>query len=438
MYKSYQYRLDNNSSWSEFLNARKSEFQESCLASILTTNEFTEAPNIFSDCFELSDSLVIGARVKLLQNELPSISCNIGTLLCIDDLILSSFCNPNFFSNSLIEGEAKDKLLFREIKNGNIEDRFLDYSKLEQQASDSKITLLTHQIPLSKWRLSQASLLAGIATEWILLHETSHWLMGHSHIAKDQRIDESLHHLIDFTILESKSNLSNDEKKCMELQADGTAFELLFHSLLCKEIPSQNWSDYCIEQEGIKNSLKLNTPEERIRALLVSSGCIVLLFERMRSNSKLSDSESYPPPLTRLQNLFATALRQICVYTNVLAENEAGALVISAEKFKQSETQFKQLMSGVTSAMSDLAILTNLLNIEDSMMDKIDSNFTEVWENLSQSEVFLPDLISLVTGPSISNDMEGEKKSAMIEYIRLLSFQDMLNQKLENFSLIEL
>jgi len=60
-----------------------------------------------NECFTLGGSLIVGAKVSLFQETQLNIDCNIGTLLSIDDLILSSCCDPSFFSSFLGGDKSK-------------------------------------------------------------------------------------------------------------------------------------------------------------------------------------------------------------------------------------------------------------------------------------------------------------------------------------------
>jgi len=288
---------------------------------------------------------------------------------------------------------------------------------LKEKDENLKKDLLTHQMPVSKSRLSQATLLSSISTQWALLHEASHWLAGHCHIVKNHSIDESAHYLINFEALKNGQEISAEEKRCMELQADGIAFELLFHSFLNKVDPDQIWKEYSEDCKHGSMAIDMSAPESRIRALLVSSGCMVLLFEKMRSTSTLSEAHDYPRPLTRLLNLFATALRLVGTYSYVLSSKEDGRLVLSLDKYENNISQFKQLASGITMAMHDLEIISDLLQINESIQKKSTSDYSEACKVLSRGEVFLPDIASLMSGPSVSEEMRDENKLSMEEYI---------------------
>ena len=421
--------------WSQFLNVRRQEFYQSVKATLLTLETGTEVPVPLNESFTLGSSLVVGAKVSLMAETQLNIDCNIGTLFSIDDLILSSCCEPSFFSSFLDDEKPRETLIHQ--FQGDLEHRFLDYSFLKEQDESLKKDLLTHQMPNSKSRLSQATLLSSISTQWALLHEASHWLVGHCHIVKNHSINESAHYLINFEALKNWQGIFSEEKKCMELQADGIAFELLFHSFLTKVCPDQTWKECSQVWKHDSIAVDMSTPESRIRALLVSSGCMVLLFEKMRSTSTLSEINDYPRPLTRLLNLFATALRLVGTYSNVLSIKDDGRLVLSSDKYENNIIPFKQLASGITMAMHDLEILSDVLLINESIKKKSSSDYNEACNLLSRGEVFLPDIASLMSGPAVSEKMAGENKLAMEEYIHLLSFKESLDKKLEDFALME-
>lgn len=437
LYQSFNFRMGDRASfdWPQFLKARRYEFYQSVKATQLTLESGTEVPVPLTECFTLGNSLVVGAKVSLKSDTQLNIDCNTGTLFSIDDLILSSCCEPSFFS-SFLDDEKPKEILIHQFQ-GDIEHRFLDYSFLIEQEDSSKKNLLTQQMPTSKSRLSQATLLSSISTQWALLHEASHWLIGHCHIVKSHSVNESTHYLINFEALKNGQEVSSEEKKCMELQADGIAFELLFHSFLNKACPDQIWKECSQELKHNPMAIDISTPESRIRALLVSSGCMVLLFEKMRSISALSEMSDYPRPLTRLLNLFATALRLVGTYSNVLSSKKDGRLVLSLKKYENNIFQFKQLASGITMAMHDLVILSDVLQISESIQKKSTSDYNSACNLLSRGEVFLPDIASLMSGPSVSKEMKGENKLAMEEYIHLLSFKESLDKKLEAFALME-
>lgn len=438
MYHSFKFRLSNTSSFdsSQFLKVRRHEFYQSVNATQLALKTGLEVPVPLNDGFRLGGSLIVGAKVSLTREAQLNIDCNMGTLFGIDDLILSSCCDPSFFSVVLDDEEPKE-ILIRQFPS-DVEYRFLDYSFLMEQEGKLKKDYLTSQMPVSKSRLSQATLLSSISTQWTLLHEASHWLSGHCHITKNNSINESAHLLINFENLKSNQGISAEEKKCMELQADGIAFEILFHSLLNKIYPDPTWKEYGKDCKYDSMAIDVSIPESRIRALLVSSGCMVLLFEKMRSISVLSESHDYPRPLTRLLNLFATALRLVGTYSNTLSVKDNGRLVLSLEKYKNNIIQYKQLASGITMALHDLEILSDVLQINESIQKKNASDYSKACKLLSRGKVFLPDIASLMSGPSVSHEMKGENKLAMEEYIHLLAFKESLDEKLEDFALMEI
>ncbi len=120
MYHSFKFRLGDRTSFdsSQFLNVRRQEFYQSVKATRLTLETGTEVPVPLNESFTLGNSLAVGAKVFLLPETQLNISCNIGTLFSIDDLILSSCCDPSFFSSSWDSEDAITVISFNTWTKG--------------------------------------------------------------------------------------------------------------------------------------------------------------------------------------------------------------------------------------------------------------------------------------------------------------------------------
>ncbi len=442
MKRSFSHRLpDNEFIYADFVRDLKNEYMQAVdsTTTLLKAGIEIEAPS--AENFYLEKSQRLGARVVLDKTEKASFMCNIGTLMSVDDLLLTALCHTAFFANPTEDGTGSYELEYMESMGSNSH-RYIDYSNLTRLGGNDQKHFISNRVPLPSMRLHQASLLSHVSTQWVLLHEVSHWLAGHCHIMQAGQLDEVENHLVDIAPMKSQDDtFSLNERKALELQADGIAIELLWHSLLCAETPNQFWRDYQqIEFPDIQEAVDLSLQPSRIRLLVIACGAAILLFERSRLvyKTKTDRSSFYPHPLTRLQNLFATCIRLIAHYSDALVDKPDGTVAISSKKSIENKEYMEQLLAGIGFGAADLAYLAQCLSVQDSLAKKDKAVLKEVSDFYANGGIFTPEIKSLLGKPSVSSEMLGQNKFAAEEYIQLLPLQSLLVEKLESYALIEL
>lgn len=403
-------------------------------------SSLTEVPAPPPQAFILHEGLNIGAEIITHSTMNPKISVNTGTILALDDVIFNCCCNPGFFVEP---GETEHRVSLNYITSRReYSQRFYDYSTYPFDYADKQNTMsIFSKYPTDIWRFEQADFLSTLAIQWTILHELGHWLYGHCSILHRHRIDEAMGI---FDIAQNAPlSLSMVERKCLELQADGLAFELMFYELLSQTTPNVMWQQYRYHSEEYTESpdylISGVDPEQRIRILLLVSSAVILLFERTREINHIKGSSCYPKPMTRITNLFATAFRLIGQTVGILKEADSGVygeFVLDSQGYQQYQEQFHQLASGLVLGLSDVALLAQCLQITDSLYGQKSIEMTNL-QDRTQQVMFLQQLQQFMTG-NINEDVTGEQTlHTMTEFITLLPVQSHLITKLREFSLIE-
>lgn len=426
-----------------YFDGLKTEWAEQVRAATKNIADFTEVPALSAQRFEFTDSLKLEASVALPDGVLsPKIQLSAGTLLSIDDILLSACCHNSFFILPVDTDEAGEPQDFIEpITSKGFEadfaERYYDYGKLA--TDELSVAHLSYRFPTVKWRLAQASFLSSLATEWIIMHELCHWLQGHCHLCADNRYDE-IHQLFDISDKGPVKTIDPDEKKCLELQADGMAFEMMFYSLY-SEGAEHKWQQYnddlAVElAEQHPGIVDFADAEQRLRALLAAAGTVIMLTERARCMSNHRSIDHYPKPITRLTNVFATAFRMIGTLLGTLIENDEGGLDICTDAYQTQQPQMQLMFSGMALGMSDIAIIAQKLDIQDAIYEGRFVDFTDIIE-LGQNLHFFENLQLLMANKPIPERPDTASDEVIKEFCRLLPVQQQLNRKLADVALVE-
>lgn len=403
---------------------------------------FTDVPPPSSERFNLHRGLKVDAQVSAKSQLQPKVNISLGTMLAIDDIIFNCCCNPHFFIGP---SERQEEVSLNFVTSQReYSQRFYDYSGYQFQGSPTHGPIpIFSQYPTDIWRFEQAYLLSNLAVEWTLLHELSHWLCGHCSIMQQATIGETIGM---FEVARKHAiSLKSDERKCIELQADGLAFELMFYEMLSANAPNTFWQQYndatsnddsiCSGQRILGNSL-----DQRIRILLLVSSAVILLFERVRTVNKVQNSSNYPSPMTRVTNLFATAFRLISQTLGILKAPKLdtyGMFTLDSERFLECQAEYNQLITGFLLGLSDVAILADSLQINNSLYHGKKINIEKLLDR-TQHVVFLQQLKLFMIGDESAILADTGEDNAMAEFMHLLPVQSKLITKLNNFSLIEL
>jgi len=393
----------------------------------------TEVPPPSKNSFILDKSLALGAKVSTATNRLPLISINRGTLIGLQDIMFSSCASDTFWTENI---HSKNHVQQFDQSHFSFNDRFLNYEDLENDINDGNFESVYMAYPQTQLRKEQAALLSHSCSQWVMFHEVGHWLMGHCHLSQTQGINETTQHL--FNVSNSSTSLSDNEHKVMELQADGFSYEILWYSLIAQQEPDSIWSSYYknIGTPGDDLMDLMNIPE-RLRLCTTAAGTAILLFEKYRSENADYRSDKYPHPLTRLINIFASAVRLSFAYCNILIEHN-NKMIISGDLYNKNKEFVDKVFAGIINSSIDLAQISKTLQISASINK---ANF-----DLEQNEsmiaddvrVFLPELIALVSNEKVTTDFKGANKIAFDEYSNLQQYQEVLIEKLKDLALIEL
>ena len=422
-------------SFSTLKKQLKEEYLEQSSSVQEALRVLTEVPHPALSSFVLKDDLLIGAEVFSEKTLSPIITLNLGSLLCIDDLLLSSCCNGNFFITEQIEKPLASKPIHAE--NPFNKERFWDYANILQNNS---ITALTRCLPNTNSQLEKASSLSSLAIRWIIFHEIAHWLMGHCAISTTNHLNESTHHLFKIAKPVDRIYLSNDEKKCIELQADGLAFELaLHHAVYCSVFNQNSDPVWQFLEPGLSDIEQII---HKLRTLIVASTSVILLMERARAQLHSLNKTTYPSPMTRLTNLLASAIRLLSDYCGTTRESEDGRLIIEGEAYLQNQQVFHELAGALSLALVDISTLANILDIEQSLFTLESQKNPSMQDNhtlnLDNNLAFMINLQYYMLRQEAPIEMNAEQQQSIDEYIALHQAQLELNKLLEDYSLIEI
>ncbi len=401
---------------------------------------FTEVAPPDSNSFILTSTLQVDLSVYSKTALLPTIHMSKGFFIALDDLLLACCCKPAFFVEPTVDGE---NIAIHYLENPALKSHsYYDYQCKLNTRGVPFSEKLYRQTPSQFWRLQQASLLSNLSAQWAMLHEVSHWLMGHTLLIKETTFTETLG-LVNFNTQSNPVFEQPKYRQCLELQADGLAFELMFYEVMGQSGPNYLWQNFLESQDQrtlLPYEISGQEPEQRLRMLLLASGAVILLFEHARKVNKLSLAEDYPKPLTRLINLFSTALRLVCSMLGILKSESTAKqyeFKIDNELFFTYQDQVNQMFTGITLGLSDVALLATELGVSQSLYEDKTVDIQDIQQRTSEV-IFLQQLFLDMTAQSLTGNSKGENIQALAEFKELLPFQVELFQKLRNYSLIEI
>lgn len=283
-------------------------------------------------------------------------------------------------------------------------------------------------------------LLTALATQWILLHELAHWLLGHCGATTQHLVDERTQHLIVFAKdeLEPKDLQHNDKLKYLELQADGLAFELMLHYAVFADA-SINHSWKWIDADQSPDLTDVDLITQKIRSIMVAGSCVVLMMEQLR-RAAFGMNPAYPLPLTRLTNLMAIAIRVMSDYTGVTRETPDGRLVIDPKAYQANEVIFNILTIGLAESMLDAEIIAETLEVSDILVGDKKISFKinfKFMESFNQNLIFLNNLQKYMINPSFRPDPTEWNAFSFKEYIDMHGMRKIVDSLLSDYAIID-
>lgn len=236
--------------------------------------------------------------------------------------------------------------------------------------------------------------------------------------------------------------LGNDERKCLELQADSLAFALLLHHAVFLDNSTEDlWS--WINDKQDSDSIDITIMVEKIRLIMLAAVCVILVIEQMRrkilDNTEMSST--YPLPLTRLTNLVAATIRLIGEYTGTIREKNDGRLVLDATAYNDNSELFSELTLGLAGGILGATVIAEALGVADLLIGNTLINFKENYfdiENYNNNLLFIQNLQYYMLDSSFRLEGNSYQALALNEYANLHITQKKLTSFLENYSLIEI
>lgn len=322
-----------------------------------------EAGNFpFVNDITISNALSANAIVKSKNSRCPGIFINAGLGLAIEDVLLSACCVKGFYIERDTPSESIDPYPIY-VSGTKNKLRYKNYSLGLKRMGFIKQGHYLMRLPIDYIRLAQAELIFELAFRWAILHEQSHWLLGHLDYLQDKYKLSSLA-LRENEVGNQFKSLTIESKirYCMELQSDSLATQLLFYYglsdafreekklLAYKEIRSM----YADNRNSY--SPELETIESIFRLLLTSAciGCIIFEYQNERGGWR---SITHPPPSTRIMNICADALASFGDVVKVLSGEQVDSNDYSVDILKPA-------MREVMLTLMDLDIVARVIGLQ--------------------------------------------------------------------------
>ena len=358
----------------------ENSWRNNTIAARHIVSKFTTIPPPDLSCFTLINNLELGAKVRVEKTLKPKILFNQGTFYTLNNIAL---------------------------KTSKRSDTFNKYS---------------------------TKMMSDLSQLWALMHELGHWMLGHCTLHKDSTLEvKNLHLITLFPSNKKNKNLTLDEKICLELQADGTALELMLYDSIFISSEHSLWSQY--GQIKDNSNMHIDSVLPRVIAVLTASCTTVLLFESKRLFSNKHSIE-HPLPLTRLTNLVAIAFRVIISLFDLLEISSNGKLILNKKADLNKNTVLQKIFISIIAAFFNLKPVIDLLSIDLEDADK------RQFESLLDFETKIPffqNLQRYMIGAGILHNLDSYHKKSIEEYIRVHKAQTLVNNRLrDNYSLIEI
>ena len=261
------------------------------------------------------NNLSLSASASLQDNESPvEFTISLGVYLALDD-IFCTMCSYNDFFQDTWEGGPIANI------SHEFETRYLDYGFLKEMNDNERSESLNYRVPLDLDRLKLAGMLRDIAYGWIILHEESHYLMGHLHYLNSQLSlnggANSMGILRDGMGILS-TTITNKFVQVLEFQADSSATDLIIDIWLRKE----NFDKIPYASQRNLNGL--------FKIIITAIGGVCLLFHK--SNIIQGVSNRYPSAEARIVSTFKRAIRRSSnsEFAQILSQEHSVASWITA------------------------------------------------------------------------------------------------------------
>lgn len=365
----------------------------------------------------ISPKLNVNASVtKEWKQVEPEIEINMGLILAVEDLLGLCLCTTSFFTQRTSTGALSIANPFFQISPEN-PNRFLNYRSLIGMGN-AHAQWLTSAIPIAPWRLFQFDLIAEMATQWAMLHEQAHWMLGHVDYLADQYDKES-----GFSLNETAEDILSDDTnltRYFEMTADALATTLLFHlNWGTKSRPNIRFEDYRNKLQQVYGTIPsesiiyLNDHAAVLRTLLLSIGLVILLMENKRLSQNNTRSD-YPLPTTRLLGIFIA-----------IGQSYGDTMEYSEDNTYETE-RITPLIESFMEVMVDLQLIVSLLKIDNPIFKPF------IWEqNEVEKDKFTDDLFSILTNGA--SDPAFVQTEAAREYIYLRSLDSTFMPRLKDF-----
>jgi hypothetical protein len=343
-------RIDN---WlADYLQAAGSDYKETVekLWRLTRPNERIDAPLDIS----VSDLMTSDAFVLLNADESASINITHGFMHALDDLFVRLACNKSFFSRETDSDlpPAWDGCQCLWFKKGMVEPhtRFYDYRqvvpRLAENLEDPAVWCSAFYcgIPLDGVRYNMATDMFAMALSWLIMHEDSHFFEGHCYYRAGNP---------------EFARLGADAKRVGEVATNKVEEPLRKLQRVFEWEADRGASRGVVDVFGKKEALPLlpeycgGDPRWLLRMLLVSAGCVPLIFHKAHLLYKDS-ADNYPSPKARV----------VGVIQGMLAQWQ--------QRVGHGSLSFGDMDLALTcaAALRDLWLASELLPFEDDHVDK--------------------------------------------------------------------
>lgn len=333
----------------------------------------------------------------------PRITMPIGFILALEETVLAAAAEPEFFGGSLVA--ATEPVHAYHWPRDPTNARFSYQHALSGDTLN--LSSLGTALPTDLWRLMQAQYLIDAAIAFVVMHEFSHWSLGHLGLGKELGLSDEFA-WSELAMAETITPLSEAHEKirqCVELEADATGIDLLVSFQRNPDEPHSLASRFNAAFAALEatppHALRNLSEQKALRLLLLGASTAMLVIEGMRrhnlhAGNGIDEPIGYPSPAARCYSL----LRDFMVHGLFkYAEVDADGVVVFYDIPGQDITAlFKaELKEPLAMTLFDLAFLAREIDVPHLFLETADIRLASRPDSYLASPI-LVDLVTEIAG----------------------------------------